>query len=129
MKDMSMKNIKLVGAKLLKRNVKYETMVDKLTSVTKMVTIGKPKKEGLQEVVAISDLELLLLQKGDVRLEDAKEKKTPITSTQAIDLEALEMKLDQSSQDVMDEQHANMQASYTNINMPKEDMETIKLTN
>jgi len=41
-------------------------------------------------------------------LEDAKEKKTPITSTQAIDLEALEMKPNQSSQDVTDEQHASM---------------------
>jgi hypothetical protein len=64
MKDMSMKYMKLVGAKLLRRNVKYETMVDKLSSVTKMVTIGKPMKKGLQEVVAISNLELLLLQEG-----------------------------------------------------------------
>jgi hypothetical protein len=60
-------------------------------------------------------------------LDDAKEKKTSITSTQAIDLETPQMKLDQSSQDITDEQHVNMQASYTNINMAKEDMETIKI--
>jgi len=103
-----MKDIKLVGTKLLKRIVKYEIMVDNMNSVTKMVAIGKPMKEGLQEVVAISNLELFLFQKGDVRLEDAKEKRAPIASTPAIDLEALELKLDQSSQDVTDEQHVSM---------------------
>jgi hypothetical protein len=44
-----MKDMKLVGAKLLKRNVKYETMVDKLSSVTKMVTIGKPMKKAFKK--------------------------------------------------------------------------------
>ncbi len=74
MKDMLMKYIELVGAKLLRRNVKYGTMVDKLSSVTKMVTIGKPMKKALREVVAISNLELPLHQGGDMWLEDAKEK-------------------------------------------------------
>lgn len=75
MKDMFMKDIKLVGAKFLKRNVKYETMVDKLKNVTKMVTIGKPMKEGLQEIVAISNLELLFTPKGGCVVGGCKRKK------------------------------------------------------
>jgi hypothetical protein len=58
-----------------------------------------------------------------------KRKGAPITSTQAIDLETPQMKPDQSSQDIIHEQHANMQASLPTLTWQRKTWKPSKLTN